>query len=612
VSTSSSFYTDGEAYTEVVAESPDVISPSTPSQAPSSFYPDGGAYSEADPTIVQDYASQAAASAAAAAASAADADTSEASAVASAAAAASSASSASSSATAADASEAAALAAQTNAASSASNAAASAAAALTSANNAASSETAAANSASNAATSASNAATSETNADTSEANAAASASAAATSASNAATSETNADASEAAAAASASTASTQAGNAATSATAAAGSATTASTQASNAAASASAAATSETNAASSASTASTAATNAQASYDSFRGVYYGALASDPTLDPLGNAPGAGDFYFNTTSDVFRAYDGSTWADMVGGGGGSASVTISDTPPGSPTAGNLWWESDSGNMYIYYDDGTTSQWVPATGLGSVSSVPKGHIHGLAISVSGTTLSVAVGEASDATAVSKMVLASTYSKTTSAWAVGSGNGGLDTGTIANTTWYHVFLIKRLDTGVVDVLYSTSLSPTMPANYTVKRRIGSRYYGAGSWAAVTQIGELVLWNTPALSVNGDTTITNTPVLRAVATPTGVVTEAYLIAAVSGSAANAAMLVSDPAVNQNDSMIAAYHTAFANTATHYGFTETRVTTNSSAQVHVSSNVGGNAVYVLTRGWTDWRGRFD
>ena len=62
MSTSSSFYTDGEAYEEAVVESPPVLSSITPSQAPSSFYPDGGAYNESDPAIAQEFASQAAAS----------------------------------------------------------------------------------------------------------------------------------------------------------------------------------------------------------------------------------------------------------------------------------------------------------------------------------------------------------------------------------------------------------------------------------------------------------------------------------------------------------------------------------------------------------------------
>lgn len=53
---------------------------------------------------------------------------------------------------------------------------------------------------------------------------------------------------------------------------------------------------------------------------------------------------------------------------------------------------------------------------------------------------------------------------------------GNGGLDIGAISSSTWYHCFVIAKND-GTSDFLFSTSLSlPTMPADYTYKRRIGS----------------------------------------------------------------------------------------------------------------------------------------
>lgn len=45
-----------------------------------------------------------------------------------------------------------------------------------------------------------------------------------------------------------------------------------------------------------------------------------------------------------------------------GGGGGASVTVSDTPPTSPSAGNLWWNSNTGYAFIYYADVDSSQWV----------------------------------------------------------------------------------------------------------------------------------------------------------------------------------------------------------------------------------------------------------
>jgi len=174
---------------------------------------------------------------------------------------------------------------------SASAAAASAAAALTSENNAATSET----NASNSATSASSSATSATASATSATN---SASAAFTSASNAATSEINAGASETNAAASESAAATSETNAAASESAAA-------TSESNAA-------TSESNASTSASNAATSEANAAASFDSFDDRYLGAKASDPTLDNDGDALITGALYFNTTSGVMKAYNGSAW------------------------------------------------------------------------------------------------------------------------------------------------------------------------------------------------------------------------------------------------------------------------------------------------------------
>jgi hypothetical protein len=45
-----------------------------------------------------------------------------------------------------------------------------------------------------------------------------------------------------------------------------------------------------------------------------------------------------------------------------GGAGGASVIISDTPPVDPAKGTLWYESDTGNTFIFYEDADSSQWV----------------------------------------------------------------------------------------------------------------------------------------------------------------------------------------------------------------------------------------------------------
>jgi hypothetical protein len=54
--------------------------------------------------------------------------------------------------------------------------------------------------------------------------------------------------------------------------------------------------------------------------------------------------------------------------------------------------------------------------------------------------------------------------------------SGVGGLDTGTVAASTGYYIWLIYNPTTGVADMLLSLSASaPTLPAGYTYKARLG-----------------------------------------------------------------------------------------------------------------------------------------
>jgi hypothetical protein len=81
---------------------------------------------------------------------------------------------------------------------------------------------------------------------------------------------------------------------------------------------------------------------------------YAPIAS-PTFtgDPKAPTPATAD---NDTSIATTAYVKANLATIVGG------AIIADAAPGSPQAGQLWYESDSGNTFIWYDDGNTSQWV----------------------------------------------------------------------------------------------------------------------------------------------------------------------------------------------------------------------------------------------------------
>lgn len=106
-----------------------------------------------------------------------------------------------------------------------------------------------------------------------------------------------------------------------------------------------------------------------------------------------------------------------------------------------------------------------------------SLPKGYVTGLEVSLDTDTdhdVNVTAGEARDDADSENIVLSSEITKQIdAAWAVGDDAGGLDTGSVAASTTYYVWLIKRTDTGIVDVLFSASNSaPTMPSNYDKKR--------------------------------------------------------------------------------------------------------------------------------------------
>lgn len=274
--------------------------------------------------------------------------------------------------------------------------------------------------------------------------------------------------------------------------------------------------------------------------------------------------------------------------------------------GSPVNNGTW--SDSG----------TNTTIIENGFGVVPN----YLTGLTLSTAGSsaTFGIAAGYAADVTNAALMRLSSAYTKTTSAWALGTGNGGLDTGAVANSTWYHVYLISRPDTGVVDVLFSLSASaPTMPTSYTFKRRIGSmKTNGSAQWVKFIQNGDTFMWDAPV----NDVTATNpgtSAVTRTVSTPLGVIVQG--IFGIDGfgntSASNpAAILLSDLAqsdVAPGDATGFSLQTFSSTSASLELGAVALVYTNTSSQVRSRIQQSVAAVTVLivnTMGWIDTRGK--
>jgi hypothetical protein len=257
-------------------------------------------------------------------------------------------------------------------------------------------------------------------------------------------------------------------------------------------------------------------------------------------------------------------------------------------------------------------------VYVTALAADFPFPDNYLSGLTMSNNGgvpnSQIDIVAGVAADALNVEVIRLTSAISKSTaSGWAVGTGNGGMDTGTVAASTWYHLWLIRRPDTGVVDALFSTSAtSPTMPTSYTQKRRLGSVLTdGASHLIAFSQLGDEFLWSTPVADKSAFN-VTSTSQLITLTVPTNVKVRAKFRVLYANSAAAGLALIQSP-----DESTQAANTPTGNinldapsagvgTAGNF-----EIRTNTSAQIRaVSAQAGNDLLYVITYGWIDRRGR--
>lgn len=261
---------------------------------------------------------------------------------------------------------------------------------------------------------------------------------------------------------------------------------------------------------------------------------------------------------------------------------------------------------------------------ADGSSLASSVLRNHIDGYQMSTAGasTTMTIGAGQAANSTNAAYVTLASSISKTTGSWAVGTGNGGLDTGTIANSTWYHFYAIRRPDTGVVDVVFSTNAtSPTLPTNYTQFRRIGSaKTNGSGQWVRFFQDGDNFVLDVSVEDISSTNPGTSAVTRTLASVPTGIVCYANIQTQVyDPSSMLIASLVTS--LDKSDETPVVYNSGNNSDNATFGVGASvvggnvallSVKTNTSAQVRsrLSGSNAGTLLTIRTRGWIDTRGK--
>lgn len=260
------------------------------------------------------------------------------------------------------------------------------------------------------------------------------------------------------------------------------------------------------------------------------------------------------------------------------------------------------------------------------------VLRGHIDGLVLAndtVGGDLahdINIGVGEASDENGHTIMRITDAVNGLTkridASWAVGDDGGGLDgtesvTGTPDADTWYHVWLIRRSDTGVVDALFSESATaPTQPAaEWDQQRRIGAVFTdGSANIIQFLQSGNDFRWKNPPVisAVNPGTSAVN----RTLRTPLGIVVKALVNASIIDTtpATRTVGYFSSLGVDDEAASItlAPLGQLAADSTDGDAVAAIEIYTNVSSQIRtrLSASTADHTLRISTIGWEDPRGR--
>ena len=161
------------------------------------------------------------------------------------------------------------------------------------------------------------------------------------------------------------------------------------------------------------------------------------------------------------------------------------MSVGVSPPSNAVVGNSWIDSETGRPYVYWNDGSSTQWVEipsdntsvnlnshaiATILNNLGGIGKG-LNCFTDATSGSSATFKMEPGSCSTVNGHVLTVGTTQTFTLSDSI------LDTGSITASTWYYAWLLRQTSSGSAVMRLSTSrTSPTLPSGHTVGRIVGA----------------------------------------------------------------------------------------------------------------------------------------
>lgn len=259
------------------------------------------------------------------------------------------------------------------------------------------------------------------------------------------------------------------------------------------------------------------------------------------------------------------------------------------------------------------DGTQFQIISAVPQAvPTASYLRGYLSGCILSNDGVTpntkLDVSAGIAMDSTNVFLINLSATVIN----FGV-TGAAGLDTGSIASSTWYHIYAIAKAD-GTASAIASTSASTPnpMPSGYIYKRRIGSvRADVSAHLSTFSQIGDEFLWSVSSVEVSAVALAATAQTKTLSFVPSGVQVQALFHAFIRDDSSATVTSCLITALDESDQNPGTFFDLITpGVASGYGSGSFRRRTNTSGQIRVRGTGTAAALTITTYGWIDDRGK--